>query len=431
MIRSVREFSSCGIICDIQGPKIRTGKVSKPFVLNIGDKIELTSDHVDGSPELLTVNYPGLTDDLEPGDSIFINDGMIKLEVTGLYDSKLECQVIRGGLVTSRKGCNIPKRDLSMGVPTEKDEKDLQLIAKLDPEFTAVSFVNGPDDVKRVREILEDRGNDSVKLIAKIERPSAVSDIDRIIEVSDGVMIARGDLGVEIPPQEVPEVQKRVIKKCNREGKSAIVATQMLDSMVNSRVPTRAEANDVFNAVLDGADAVMLSNETAIGKYPVDSVRMMSDIAMHAEKMMPLRDPEYYDSTNQTMIETMGHACFTLAKEFNDIGYRGRILAITDSGYSARMISKYRPGLIIVGLTPDPRTARELSLTWGVDPVYSNRIVGDNVEERVQNGILKAHSLGCLDGIDHVLVVLSSLNLGDHGFYSCTYEMDEFLKRSG
>ena len=424
-----RAAPDCGTMCDIQGPKIRTGAVSNPFVLKRGDEIEITPEKVQGTRDLLTINYPRLVNDLDQGDVLFINDGIIKLEVLNKSDNKLGCVVKSGGLVSSRKGCNIPSKDLSVSVPTEKDVKDLKLISKIDPEFLAISFVREKEDVERIRDLLDDMGNSSIKLISKIERPSAVQGIDDIIGASDGIMIARGDLGVEIPPQEVPEVQKKVIKKCNKEGVAAIVATQMLESMVGNRIPTRAEANDVFNAVLDGADAVLLSNETSVGKYPVESVGMMSDIITHAEKMMPTRDPEYFDSTHQTMIETMGHACFTMAREFSQIGYRGRILAITDTGYSARMISKYRPHLGIIGLTPDPRTARELKLTWGVDPVHSERIIGENVEERVQNGIMRAHSLGFLNGADHVLVVLSSIFMGDYGFYSSIYDMDEFLKR--
>ncbi|MGA1820977.1 MAG: pyruvate kinase [Thermoplasmatota archaeon] len=426
MLRDVSR--DIAILCDIQGPKIRCGRMSSPFRINPGDTVGITSRDVPGTKEMFTVSYPHLEEDLVAGDEIFINDGLVKLRVIENLGDHLACIAERGGMVSDRKGCNIPSGNLTISTPTEKDIRDLEVISGLDPEFVAVSFVNTPEDTKEVRDALNGFGNDRIKLISKIERPRALQNLDGIIKASEGVMVARGDLGVEIPPYEVPAVQKDVIKRCNREGKMAVVATQMLDSMVNNTIPTRAEANDVFNAVLDGADALMLSNETSVGKYPVESVKTMSEILRRAEKMMPGRDPEYYDSESPTMIEAMGHGCYTLASQFEQMGYSGRILAITDTGYSARMISKYRPDLTIIGLTSNERTARELRMIWGVLPLHSEGISGSDIEEKVHSGLIRSISEGLLSDGDHAIVVLSSLRTGDNGFYSAIYDLSEFMR---
>ncbi|MGA1794104.1 MAG: pyruvate kinase [Thermoplasmatota archaeon] len=416
------------VLCDIQGPKIRTGDMKEPFVLNTGDIVRITPDEVLGTPERFTIRYPQLIGDLKIGDEVFLNDGIVKLRVMDKDEKDLVCTVRSGGLISNAKGCNIPGADLTVRVPTDKDREDLVLIAELDPEFVAVSFVAGPRDVVDVREYLRGAGNGNVKVIAKIERPLALRNLDGIIEVSDGLMVARGDLGVEIPPHEVPIWQKEMCRKCNRAGIPVIVATQMLESMTEHSRPTRAEASDVFNSVLDGADAVMLSNETSVGKHPVEALEFMKDIVMTAEEQIPNRDPDYYDSDLKCKVETVGHACFTMVKEFNDRGYPGKVLAITDTGQSARMVSKYRPNRAIVAITPSRRTAREMNLVWGVTPIHSQRIDNSSLETRIMSSIRDVQERGLISPGDQVVVVSSSLVIDDEGLVVGIYDVESVLR---
>eukprot|EP01126_Amoeba_proteus_P052180 TRINITY_DN6279_c0_g1_i2.p1 TRINITY_DN6279_c0_g1~~TRINITY_DN6279_c0_g1_i2.p1 ORF type:complete len:439 (+),score=91.93 TRINITY_DN6279_c0_g1_i2:96-1319(+) len=284
------------IMCDIQGPKIRTGRIMKPFTISPEDKILVTPHEITGTPEAIQIKYETMLEDLVPGDTIFINDGIIKLRVLEKGEFALQCVCEAGGVISDHKGCNIPSGNISLNVITPKDERDLRLIAELNPEYVASSFIGSAADVLKVREMLSSFGNSSPRIISKIERPVALQNIDEIIEVTDGIMVARGDLGVEINTWDVPTAQKMMCKKCNAAGKPVIVATQMLESMINSSRPTRAEANDVYNAVLDGADAVMLSGETTIGKYPLEAIKVMDDIVAEAEKHLPRRIPTDYHS---------------------------------------------------------------------------------------------------------------------------------------
>jgi pyruvate kinase len=239
-------------------------------------------------------------------------------------------------------------------------------------------------------------------------------------------MVARGDLGVEIPLDRVPAAQKEIIRKCNRAGKPVIVATQMLESMMTNPRPTRAEANDVFNAVLDGADAMMLSAETSTGQYPIDSVRFMDRIASTAESNMPMRDPDYYDSEKGSVTEAAGHACFTLACELKEMGKEGAIIAITRSGFSARMISKYRPCLPILAMSPDRRTCRELCMVWGVHPLHSPELDGEDLESRAERSILSALDQGYVRENDHVILAFTSIRNKDAGIYTAIYDASTF-----
>jgi len=417
------------ILCDIQGPKIRTGEMKEPFTLNTDDVLRVTEEEIMGSPERFTIDYPGLVDDLGVGDDIYINDGIVKLRVTEKEDMDLVCVVRSGGLISDRKGCNIPGANLSVRVPTEKDREDLKLISELEPEYIAASFIADEIDVLAVRNFFKEQGSDGIKIISKIERPVALRNLDDIIEVSDGIMVARGDLGVEIPPHEVPVWQKEMCRKCNRAGIPVIVATQMLDSMTEHSRPTRAEASDVFNAVIDGADAVMLSNETSVGKHPVEAVEFMKDIVMTAEGEMPRRDPDYYDSSQQCVIETIGHACYTIVKEFDDRNYSGKVLAITDSGQSARMVSKYRPNRSIIAITPNRRTAREMNLVWGVAPIYSDDIDNTTLETRILSSIASVFESGSVERKDRLIVISGSMEIGDEGMIVGIYNVGEVLKK--
>jgi pyruvate kinase len=253
-IRSVDDY--VGIMADIQGPKIRVGKFKndEAYILNVGQHVDVYESEIPGGGDQTQFSIPlvGFLKSIKKGDVFYVNDGIIKIQVKGKEKDRLIGEVIAGGLISNNKGVNIPSGELKQSVPTEKDIKDLEFIADLNPEFVAISFVSGGDDVLTVKKLLENYGNNEIKLISKIERPVALDNFDQILEVSDGIMIARGDLGVEISPDQVPIVQKELIYRCNREGKPVIVATQMLESMINTPVPTRAEANDIYNAVIDG-----------------------------------------------------------------------------------------------------------------------------------------------------------------------------------
>jgi pyruvate kinase len=300
----------------------------------------------------------------------------------------------------------------------------------MDPEYVAISFVAGGDDVLHVRRILENYGNSDIKLISKIERPIALTNFDQILDVSDGVMVARGDLGVEIDPDKVPLWQKEMIYKCNREGKPVIVATQMLESMVTNPIPTRAEANDVYNAVMDGTDAVMLSAETAVGKYPINAVQYMNQIAKTATENMPNRIPDEYDSDRLTHTQTLGHAIYALATEMQELNFRGKILVITRRGFGARMIAKYRPPLPIIAMTPFEKTARELSLVWGVQPIHIENIDFFNMdaEEIIEQSVKFAVENELLDENEHVIILLVSRKFERRGNLVGLYYVGEILE---
>lgn len=256
---------------------------------------------------------------------------------------------------------------------------------------------------------MKQNGNTQIKIISKVERPIALVNLDEIIKESDGIMVARGDLGVEIPPQEVPVAQKDMVRRCNRVGKPVIVATQMLESMTSSSRPTRAEANDVFNAVLDGADAVMLSGETAVGLYVVDAVKYMDSIVATAEKYLVVRDPNYYDSTKNEIAQTIGNATSMTVDHFIESKFTGKIMVITDNATNVQMISKYRPKLPILAFTSDVRVARELNLLWGARSVCSSDVTGNDMEERTVSAIQKAVSLNLISKQDHAIIVSWSM----------------------
>ena len=372
LFNRIRETDdTIAILCDIQGPKIRIGMIQEGgVILKTGNTLIMTSEEIVGDDQRISVLYRELPREAEKGDLIYINDGIVCVRIENIEGSEMECKILSGGNISSRKGVNLPSTEISLTVPTPKDTHDLELIAKLDPEFVAVSFVGNAGDVVKIRKMLSDFGNDTIKLISKIERPVALENFDSILEVSDGIMVARGDLGVEIPPEEVLPAQKEMIRKCNIAGKPIIVATQMLESMVKSPVPTRAEVSDVFNAIEDGADAVMLSAETASGNFPIEAVAIMEKVIRKSESLMPPRDPDEFDSDRESITEIIGHLVYSACKEFADMRYeKGRIICLTQSSHTAKMVSKYRPFLPILGITSDLRVAREMRLVWGVEPV--------------------------------------------------------------
>jgi len=434
MVRRVSEKydHQVSIICDIQGPKIRTGIMAQPFNIKSGDTIRITPHEVKGTPECIQIRYETMLKDLQVGDYVFINDGIIRLCVTAKEETCLVCSCEAGGLISDKKGCNIPSGNISLNVITPKDEKDLKLIAELDPEWVASSFIGTAEDVKQVKDMLASFGNTNIKVISKIERPVALKNIDSIIEITDGIMVARGDLGVEIDTWEVPSAQKMMCKKCNLAGKPVIVATQMLESMISCPRPTRAEANDVYNAVLDGADAVMLSGESAVGKYPVEAISIMDKIVSEAEQILlanrgPL-DTTTMKSYHFGMTESIGMSAFYIAEQFKSMGWTGKMIILSGppSAYVARMVSKFRPHLDVIGIANDKRTALEMNLLWGVRSVYIPALLDSSPIEELNLGSIKeCLALNLLSKNDHVVCVSRS-RFGKHtGAMSSIYDLSK------
>ena len=368
------------IMGDLQGPKLRIGRMQddRSITLEGGATFTLTSRAVEGTAQMVSVDYPALPREVQPGDTLYLNDGLVALRVAAVqHDTNIVCEVITGGPLSSRKGINAPGVQLSAHVPTEKDRQDIRLAVELALDFLAVSFVSAPEDLHQVRAIVRQSGAD-IPLISKIERSIALDNFEAILEASDGIMVARGDLAVEIPTEEVPRHQKDIIRLCNQMGKPAICATQMLESMCLSPIPTRAEVSDVFNAILDGADAVMLSAESAVGSYPVEAVQMMGRIAQQAEATMPWHDHGAFHVTETAYAESIGHGIATMVEHCARRGERiAAILAITRSGNSARMIAKYRPGVPIIAVTNNRRVARQLLLCRAVTPMILDADLSD------------------------------------------------------
>lgn len=395
------------VMCDIQGPKIRIGNVVEGgVVLKNGNKIIVTTDEIVGNEDRVQINYKKLPTEINIGDLIFINDGIVCLKAEAVENNEIQCSILSGGYISSKKGVNLPSTEISLKVPTDKDKEDLNLIAELDPEYIAVSFVGDANDVRTIKGILAENGNDKVKIISKIERPFAVDNFDSILEESDGIMVARGDLGVELPPERVLPVQKEMIRKSNIAGKPIIVATQMLESMVKAPVPTRAEVSDVFNAIEDGADAVMLSAETASGDFPNEAVTIMERIIRTSESLIPPREPDEYDSEHETIAEIIGHLVFSACKEFKDMSYeKGKIICLSSSGYTAKMISKYRPPLPIFGITAYKRTEREMRMIWGVEPVLIPKLKdADKTITRIKIAVDECLECNFIDGDEKLII---------------------------
>ena len=368
-IETIRRISAklnrpVAILQDLSGPKIRVGEIPKPGIeLRQGQRIILTSRKIMGNEKEVSISYPNLPNELKEGDVILLADGYMELTVEKISPPDIHCKVERGGLLTSHKGVNIPTESISIPSMTEKDFEDLAFGLEQGVDYVALSFVRKASDVEQLKELIRDAGKDT-PVIAKIEKWEAVNNIEEIMQVADGIMVARGDLGVEIPIEEVPMVQKMLIRKANMLGKPVITATQMLRSMVDQPRPTRAEATDVANAVLDGTDAVMLSEETASGNYPIDSVHQMANIIRKAEEKFP--HGKYLSLiAHDSISESVSHVACVLADHLNSAA----IVATTHSGETARQISRFRPKQGIIALSPQEETVKRLALNWGCYPL--------------------------------------------------------------
>ncbi|NNF08641.1 MAG: pyruvate kinase [Candidatus Eisenbacteria bacterium] len=373
MVTRLREASNqcrktIAILQDLQGPKLRVGKISNGGMeLKTGEKFVLTTEAGVSEPNRVSVSYSKLISDIGKGDRILLDDGLIEVEVVRIRGKDITTKVVTSGILTSNKGVNIPSRALSIPALTRKDRADLKLGLALGVDYVALSFVRDKKDVDLIQALIRRSGHD-VPVIAKLEKPQAVENLDSIIEAADGIMVARGDLGVELPPEQVPVLQKRMIRKAREAGKPVITATQMLESMVQNPRPTRAEASDVANAIFDGTDAVMLSAETATGEYPIQTVQMMSRIIENAEQSAFRRRSiiRWADHTSAGTAEIIGLSATRISLDLN-----ARLIAtFTQSGSSARLVSKYRPQTPIVAFTSSMSVMRRLSLIWGVFPNF-------------------------------------------------------------
>ncbi|HMN23622.1 MAG TPA: pyruvate kinase [Ignavibacteriaceae bacterium] len=357
----LEEKTSLAVLVDVQGPKIRIGELEQPSIeLQTGNSIEITIDDIKGNEKIISTSYKQLVNDAQVGDQILINDGLIRLKVKS---KKIT--------LTPKKGMNLPGMNLSTPSITEKDFRDLEFVTKHRIDYIALSFVRSADDVVELKKWLAEKGK-NIPVIAKIEKKEAVDNLFEIILAADGIMIARGDLGVELPPQEVPVLQKTIIRQCNAMGKLVITATQMLESMINSPIPTRAEASDVANAVWDGTDVVMLSAETSIGKFPFRTVQIMNDIILNAEQHDEDRTQNYFitpDSLQEKLFDSVGKAIVEISKQIN----AQAIVVFTFEGRTARLISKYKPESKIIAISNSFETMNNLCLRRGVTSVHSEK----------------------------------------------------------
>lgn len=400
------------ILLDTKGPEIRTGKLEvEPIELVQDEFITLTTEEILGTKDCISVTYKDLPSDVEPGSTILIDDGLIGLTVIEVSGTEIKCRIVNGGTIKSKKGVNVPGVAISLPGITEKDANDIIFGIEQDIDFIAASFVRKASDVLEIRELLEKHNAGHIQIISKIENQQGVDNLDEILEVSDGLMVARGDLGVEIPAEEVPLAQKLMINKCNVAGKPVITATQMLDSMQRNPRPTRAEASDVANAIFDGTDAIMLSGETAAGKYPVESVLTMSRIAEKAESSLNYRDLFNKQRTAQeiSITEAISQSVSISALDL----HAKAILTSTQSGTTARMISKYRPEAPIIAVTTQERTVRRLALIWGVHAVLGKEIV-DTTDSLFNNSLEGGRKSGLVKEGD-LVVITAGIPLGHSG----------------
>ena len=397
ILESVREELGIPIasLLDTKGPEIRTGKLKdgKKVTLKEGDLYTLTTEEIVGDETRGYINYAGLAEDVKPGDRILIDDGLIELHVREVNGTDIVCRIENGGELGEKKGVNVPGVRVKLPALTDKDKEDIRFGVDAGFDFVAASFVRNADAIREIREILDEKGS-AMQIIAKIENEEGIENIDSIIEASDGIMVARGDMGVEIPAEKVPHIQKMIIRKCNLACKVVITATQMLDSMIRNPRPTRAEVSDVANAVYEGTDAVMLSGETAMGSYPIEAVRMMSQIAEESEKYLDYMFYQRRKVSAENLRNISNTVCYSSVETASDLE-APVIVAPSVSGFTTRMLSKWRPKALIAGLSPSMTAVRQMQLYWGVKPFHAKRaestdaLLFASVELLKEKGIVK------------------------------------------
>ena len=396
------EHSNVAILLDTKGPEIRTGllKDGKKIMLEAGKKFTLTTEEVAGDENIVSISYPGLINDVSKGKTILIDDGLIGLKVVEKKEKELICEIINGGELGERKGVNVPNVPIHLPAITEKDKEDIKFGAEQGIDFIAASFVRNAECILEIRAYLKSLGAPFIPIIAKVENSEGIDNIDEIIRAADGVMVARGDLGVEIPAEEVPHLQKMIIQKCNDNFKTVITATQMLDSMMRNPRPTRAEVTDVANAVYDGTDAVMLSGETAQGKYPLEALQMMVHIVETTEAHLDYDSilTRAGDHLKSGVSSAIGYSSVLAAANLN----AKCIITPTVSGATARVVSNLRPKQEILGITPNERTLRRMSIYWGVRGLKSLEF--HTTDDICSGAIDLAQAKKCIDSGDIVVL---------------------------
>jgi pyruvate kinase len=397
------------VMGDLQGPKLRVGEIAAQITLREGQDFNLTTRPVPGDDREVNFPHPEVIGDVRPGDRVLLDDGLLELEVLETTPSDIRCRVITGGPLKSHKGVSLLEVSLSLPSLTEKDRDDAAFATQQRVDYLALSFVRRAEDVFQLRDLLE-QNQASIPIIAKIEKREAVEAFEEIMAISDGAMVARGDLGVEVPPEEVPIYQKRIIRLANEVGKPVITATQMLSSMMDNPRPTRAEASDVANAILDGTDAIMLSGETAVGKYPIEAVRMMAKIALTTERILP-----YQEWVHTAVLEPSFTPTDAISQATSEIALElsaKAIISSTMSGHTARMVAKHRPATPIIAVTPSPETQRRLALIWGVYPLLVSEFA--HTDQMIETAVQAALDESIVENGDTV-VITAGLPLGGPG----------------
>ena len=382
-------------LLDTKGPEIRTGilKDGKKVTLKEGQIYTLTTREIVGDDTIGHINYSGLNEDVSAGNTILIDDGLIELKVNEVNDTDIVCTVVNGGELGERKGVNVPNVSIKLPALTEKDKEDIRFGIKQGFDFIAASFVRTADCIREIKAMLDEAGS-SIKVIAKIENAEGIENLDEIIAEADGIMVARGDMGVEIPAQKVPNIQKMIIRKCNVACKTVITATQMLDSMIRNPRPTRAEVTDVANAVYDGTDAVMLSGETAMGKYPVEALKMMAQICETSEQYLDYNAYRMRRVSTANRKNISNAVCYSSVSTAHDLE-ADVIIAPSISGFTTRLLSKWRPSTTVIGLSPSATAVRQMQIYWGVKPFHAKRadstdvLVYSSIELLKEKGIVK------------------------------------------
>lgn len=396
---------SVALLLDTKGPEIRTGNFKDGIVTLVeGKDFILVNEDIIGDESKCTITYKELYKDVDVGSKILVNDGLVELEVAKIKDKDIYCKVLNGGTIGDHKGINVPGAEINLPSMTEQDIADIKFGIQNDFDIIAASFVRKASDVSEIRKILEKNNGSDILVISKIENREGIKNFDEILKVSDGIMVARGDLGVEIPVEEVPIVQKNIIEKCYRNGKPVITATQMLDSMIRNPRPTRAEASDVANAIYDGTSCIMLSGETAAGKYPLETLAVMSKIAEQAENSMDYwkRFLTHQSEMSASVTNAISHATCTTALDLK----ASAIITVTQSGHTARMISRFRPACPIIANTTNPKVQRQLNLSWGVLPYLVG--MANTTDEMFDMGIEKALESGLVRNGDLTVITAGS-----------------------
>jgi len=390
------------VLLDTKGPEIRTGNfINGEEMLIDGQPFTLTTEEFEGTNEKVSVTYKNLPKEVNPGNLVLINDGKIVIKIDETTETEVRGTVVHGGKISNHKGINLPNVNLTMPYISQQDRADIIFGIENNVDYIAASFVRTANDVLAIREILDEKGNNEIKIIAKIESTQGIENFEEILAAADGIMVARGDMGVEVAYEMLPGIQKRFIRRCVQSGKIVITATQMLESMTTSPMPTRAEITDVANAVFDGTSAVMLSGETAAGKYPVEAVETMSKIAKQAEDdliKMHARNMVWHEMDAMDVTNAVGHAACTLAKDIK----AESLMAITKTGYTARRMSKFRPATPIIGATPYEKTYHQLALIWGVIPLKVD--YSKDVEELFNDCAKRAREQELIKPGDHMVI---------------------------